>query len=314
MNYQSHKGLAAGMSDSAKKLNRIRFPVDLKGRSFLDVGCNEGFFCNVAKERGAARVVGIDYDSKALAIAKDLYSGPEFIHSSWRKLPPGPFDVVLWSSAMHYELDPVKVFREIHYRLKQDGVFILECGALDRGSKEMVLVKRHGDTRYYPTLRLLIEELLKDFAVRIVSYGELTPGDPVPRFVFHCQKRQPTVLVIRGETKLGKSSLSDLLIPSATKVIQMDVFVNRLARGDFQHGDLQKMLKENFEKSLKMGLQWLYDEVDKKGHTGEFAKYLANTVAETDALIVIEGAISALLFEALKAELNGRARVWQAIA
>src|SRR4051812_13485872 len=45
-------------------------PHDLRGRSVLDVGCNAGFFAIQMKQRGAARVVGIDSDDRYLAQAR----------------------------------------------------------------------------------------------------------------------------------------------------------------------------------------------------------------------------------------------------
>lgn len=45
-------------------------PKDLTGRTVLDIGCNAGFFSLQMKRRGAARVVGIDYDPRYLAQAR----------------------------------------------------------------------------------------------------------------------------------------------------------------------------------------------------------------------------------------------------
>jgi tRNA (mo5U34)-methyltransferase len=45
-------------------------PDDLRGRTVLDVGCNAGFFSIKAKQRGAARVVGIDSDPRYLEQAR----------------------------------------------------------------------------------------------------------------------------------------------------------------------------------------------------------------------------------------------------
>ena len=39
---------------------RFRLPVELEGRTFLDVGCWEGVHCAEAVRRGAAEVVGVD--------------------------------------------------------------------------------------------------------------------------------------------------------------------------------------------------------------------------------------------------------------
>jgi tRNA (mo5U34)-methyltransferase len=45
-------------------------PLDLRGKSVLDIGCNAGFFAIEMKRRGAARVVGIDTDRKYLEQAR----------------------------------------------------------------------------------------------------------------------------------------------------------------------------------------------------------------------------------------------------
>jgi tRNA (mo5U34)-methyltransferase len=45
-------------------------PGDLSGRTVLDIGCNAGFYSIEMKRRGAARVVGIDWDPRYLAQAR----------------------------------------------------------------------------------------------------------------------------------------------------------------------------------------------------------------------------------------------------
>jgi tRNA (mo5U34)-methyltransferase len=44
-------------------------PGDLTGKTVLDIGCNAGFYAIEMKRRGAARVVGIDFDERYLAQA-----------------------------------------------------------------------------------------------------------------------------------------------------------------------------------------------------------------------------------------------------
>src|SRR3954470_2544132 len=45
-------------------------PGDLTGMTVLDIGCNAGFYSIEMKRRGAARVLGIDYDPAYLAQAR----------------------------------------------------------------------------------------------------------------------------------------------------------------------------------------------------------------------------------------------------
>ncbi len=43
---------------------------DLAGKSVLDIGCNAGFYSMEMKRRGAARVLGVDWDERYLAQAR----------------------------------------------------------------------------------------------------------------------------------------------------------------------------------------------------------------------------------------------------
>ncbi len=45
-------------------------PRDLSGKTVLDIGCNAGFFSLEMKRRGAARVLGVDFDARYLAQAR----------------------------------------------------------------------------------------------------------------------------------------------------------------------------------------------------------------------------------------------------
>ena len=49
-----HQGL------SIRKWEAMQMPSDLKGKSVIDIGCSEGFFCQECAKRGAAPVVGVD--------------------------------------------------------------------------------------------------------------------------------------------------------------------------------------------------------------------------------------------------------------
>src|SRR5215216_2519668 len=45
---------------SINKWNARQMPVSLAGKSILDIGCADGFFCNQCSRQGAKSVLGID--------------------------------------------------------------------------------------------------------------------------------------------------------------------------------------------------------------------------------------------------------------
>lgn len=309
--YQSHDGDIKGMSDSQRKAIRLAIPRNLVGQRVLDIGCNEGYFCNLVVERGAANVIGIDYIKQNIDNAKQRYNKDniEFICQSWDVLPKGPFDLIIWSSAMHYELDPRQVVNKISSCLAKDGLFILECGVIETSRPDFIPWPRIADTRWYPSMQFLLEHILYDYSVRHVAQPEIAEGDFVPRSVFHCKKRLPTVLIINGATMSGKTSFTHLLLSSATKVISLDYLVSRLGVNKFPHGELEELLVKYYDPK---NLGKINQEIEKAGLTDDFAKFVVQGVVNTDRLVIIEGDISAKLNDALIRNLSERAFIWNA--
>lgn len=311
MRYQTHDPDEKGMSDSARKLARLHLPEDLSGKSVLDIGCSEGFFCHVAAQRGAAKVVGIDIIKSGLEFARERYSHPtiEFRHQSWKTLPDGPFDLVLWTSAMHYELNPKGVFDRVRQILKSDGKLVLECGIALGNTKEMVMTARPNDTLWYPTMRHLVENLLADFATRQVAWPEKTPGDPLPRIVLHAQRRLPTVLVFRGAGHYGKSASAAAVAASATQLISLDNWVATAKRAPHHQNEVQQFIRDKADPGK---LDSFYEAIDAAGLTEEYATLLAKSVSESDRLVVFEGAMTDAQLAALTRMLSDKALVWDA--
>lgn len=310
--HQSHIGDQKGQTDSSYKLTRLKFPDDLTSKSVLDIGCNEGFFCNEAIKRNARRVVGIDANRKFLdeAIRRYKTDNSEFQLRSWHDLPDEKFDMIVWSSAMHYELDPVTVLTSIADRLSPDGLFILECGVHFATTKEMIYVVRHDGGLWYPTQRFIEEGLRKaGLTFRMVSQAELVGTDPVPRVVYHCSRSLPTVLLVVGSTKRGKSTLAGLIGSAATKVISLDHLVARIGAAKWAFTPLEEFIKKNIDSS---DLGKVYRGIDEAGLTEAYAKLLSRAVAASDSLVVFEGFLTDAQLAGLKKLLEPRARVWVA--
>jgi len=308
--HQTHEGGEKGQTDSSYKLTRLKVPDNLTGKSVLDIGCNEGFFSNQVLQRDAAKVVGIDMDEKFLSQAKERYNDPRatYLLQGWNNLPDGMFDLILWTSAMHYELDPQKILTDIASHLSPDGTFILECGVQIAPRKEMLYSLRHDGGLWYPTLPLVENMLTRaGFSYRMVSQAELVGTDPIPRVVFHCARRVPTVMVVAGTTGAGKSDLASQLYPSATKVISLDHFVARIWNAKWVHTPLEKFIKEKTDPNSLGGT---YEGIDTNDLTEAYITLLCKGVAATDELVVIEGYMTDPQRELLVAKLGTRARVW----
>ena len=78
----------------------------MKGARVLDLGCGFGWFCRWSRGAGADSVVGIDVSERMLARARaeTADAAISYIHADLERieLPPGGFDLVYSSLALHY--------------------------------------------------------------------------------------------------------------------------------------------------------------------------------------------------------------------
>jgi len=129
---------------------RDSIPADLTGKRVLDIGCNAGFYSLQMKQRGAARVVGIDTDEKYLRQARfaaeiegltiDFYR-----MSVWDVAELGEqFDVVLFMGVLYHLRHPLLALDLIHEHVARD-LFIFQ--SMQRGSVEVATLAEDYDIK-----------------------------------------------------------------------------------------------------------------------------------------------------------------------
>jgi SAM-dependent methyltransferase len=235
---------ARGGSKSADKLAALRLRLlpnahsedkPLHGLKVLDIGCNEGFFCGEALRQGASRVVGVDQNKNFLDRARRRFPNARFIRASWWDLPDEKFDVILFLSAIHYEPNQRALLEKLAQHLTPTGVLVLECGVIQGQSKTWHAVKRADDIRRYPTFPMLLRELLRPYAGRLMGASVMQGGDPVPRYVFHCPLRRSMALIVAGAGRTGKSTLAFDLEERNIPLVRTDRLLAGLL-GDKRYG------------------------------------------------------------------------------
>jgi tRNA (mo5U34)-methyltransferase len=115
-------------------------PADLTGKSVLDIGCNGGFYSIEMKRRGAARVLGIDYDEDYLAQAR-FAAGVLGMDIEFRRFSVydvgalgEKFDVVLFMGVFYHLRHPLLAIDLIHEHAARD---LLVFQSMQRGSPEV---------------------------------------------------------------------------------------------------------------------------------------------------------------------------------
>lgn len=227
--YQSFPD-AAGDSLTLEKLKALRLP-SLEGRSFLDVGCNEGFFCGFAHFQGAKRAVGIDHARQFIERARGRFPECEFHHQDWNNLPEGPFDVILLASALHYADDQSALIASLVDRLSASGTLVLEMGIASSRKAEWIRVERGIDERLFPSMPML-RKMLAGYAWKWMGPSVSQDGDPVVRHVVHISRRRPVAYLLMQPPGYGKSSIaSGLFTRAGVRVVSGDETIARVASG-----------------------------------------------------------------------------------
>jgi SAM-dependent methyltransferase len=296
--YQDFDG--TGSSKSHEKLEALRLydlprsdrdAPPLRGKSVLDLGCNEGFFCAEAVCQGAARVIGIDFKQSFIESARRRCPEATFIHGSWWDVPDEKFDCILLLSAIHYEPEQKKLLRKLRDHLAPGGVLVLECGVfVESGVRAWRSVKRWDGVRRYPTVELLKRDLLEGYAVRPAGRSVDQKGDPVERYVFHCTRRESIALIIAAPSLSGKTVFSFELEGHGIPVHSTDGIIARLVlHADQEWSPLAQKLSERFKADRLPNIARVAIYIVENRLEDELCEIIVNEVPAEADLFCIQG-------------------------
>ena len=123
-------------------------PADLTGKTVLDIGCNGGFYSMEMKKRGAARVLGVDWDEDYLAQAR-FAAEVTGLDIEFRRLSVYDvgslgerFDVVLFLGVLYHLRHPLLALDLIHEHAARD---LLVFQSMQRGAAEAEPVRENYD-------------------------------------------------------------------------------------------------------------------------------------------------------------------------
>lgn len=199
---------------------RFRLPVELSGRSFLDVGCWEGVHCAEAVRRGAADVVGVDLCTGPELIENVGRYGFEFLQldafgDSFAAL--GSFDVVLCSGLLPSSPSPALLLARLRAAARE--LLVLETPITTGGGDRPALIFLGGDegtpnrSHWWLPNELCVERMLAAAGFEGVSkVWEKLDGDG-GRACFHAvpsgradrrslQPRKPKEMSINGGSRI----------------------------------------------------------------------------------------------------------------
>ena len=141
-------------------------PADLTGQSVLDIGCNGGFYAIEMKRRGAARVLGVDFDEDYLAQARfaAAVTGQDIEFAKLSVYDLGAlgeqFDLVIFMGVLYHLRHPLLALDIIHDSVARDLVLFQ---SMQRGSAAIDPVAEdydffdaaHFDSPGYPKMHFI---------------------------------------------------------------------------------------------------------------------------------------------------------------
>jgi 2-polyprenyl-3-methyl-5-hydroxy-6-metoxy-1,4-benzoquinol methylase len=226
-------GLSTPGIDRRKTSEKI-FPANLAGKTVLDVGCCNGYFCLEALGRGALRAVGWELSPDRVRHARmiaEMRGAPAEYHAcNIEEATPASngeiFDIVICLNVLHYVKDPIATLDKL---IKLTGeTLILELASFGRRDRRnlglsrwqswflarfpvMAVGGRQSDTKFFftrPGIVNLLRFQHNHFAeVRIVDSGFRD------RFIVIARRRRIGHLVIvAGPTSAGKATLIEAMM------------------------------------------------------------------------------------------------------
>lgn len=172
-------------------LQRLAGRTDMRGLSFLDIGCGSGLHALVAMRMGASRVVGIDLDPDSVAASRFTFdrfapkAPASFEVRSIFDTPPaqfGAFDIVYSWGVLHHTGDMQRALRCAAALVSENGAFLfalykktLFCPlwrVFKRWYSQASLDSQAASRRRYMKLLRLWSELHgRDFDAYVDSYS-----------------------------------------------------------------------------------------------------------------------------------------------
>ncbi|NEO40915.1 MAG: alpha/beta fold hydrolase [Moorea sp. SIOASIH] len=130
--YDQFKGSNEATYAIGEKASFLKALGNIQGKKILDLGCGAGFYTQLLKKKGAAKIVGVDISEEMIRVAREKEEqtqlGVEYLVFDVAEMPKlGSFDLVTAVGLFHHAKDRdhlLKIFLRIYNNLAKNGRLI----------------------------------------------------------------------------------------------------------------------------------------------------------------------------------------------
>lgn len=205
-----HDGVVVqeGVVDTQAKFAQLTDGLDLKGKTYIDVGCNLGEMVHLATDAGMT-AAGCDASQTVLAEARGLHPDLEFHHWSADAIV-GRYDILTATGLLHYILDLPKTLA--HFAKVADCV-CCDVWLTDEEKPGLYAQRTSAFTDYDPTRfipnRGAWELIAGRHFKKVRCLGPTESPDASSRFAYRLSdpvRARPRAIVIYGPPASGKTT------------------------------------------------------------------------------------------------------------
>lgn len=193
-----------GHIDTQAKFAQLTQGVDFQNKTVLDVGCNIGEMCSLAKAAGARFVRGIDCEPEFVYTARTLQPGCYFDVMAAERAT-GAYDVVMASAMLHYIPDLNGILRQF---ARLGKIVCCDVWMDEFAHSKLGMFFDEDRKLFYPTWAMW-EELCRYHFGKVQNLGYALSPDSSVRYLYQLSSPKPTQTIaylFYGTGGTGKTS------------------------------------------------------------------------------------------------------------
>jgi SAM-dependent methyltransferase len=200
-----------GQIDTPEKFRQLTQGIDLKGKRVLDVGCNLGMMCRLARDAGASYVLGIDRSRDFVEQARAIWPDGKFVVKN-ANAATGYWNVVLASAVFHHIPDQ-RGFLARMARITK--LLLMDVWLYPNDGAAAIFLAERG---HWVPNRAAFRHMAGQHFGKVEEKGRALSPNKTERFIFHLSEPKPkplSAVLVYGPGGAGKSTLAKSMLEHA---------------------------------------------------------------------------------------------------